>query len=655
MKVLAGLVVFMFAALSTRLWFLQVLASDEFAKLADENQVRLVPLQALRGEILDRDGNVLVGNKASTIITVDRMAMKGEEEQILYRLSALLDVPVQDLVDRLNSVKYLPYQPVPIAEDVPKETVFYLEEHRAEFPGVSYEIGAVRKYQFGPLAAHILGWTGEVSDQELSEPDFKDYRPGAIVGKSGVEATYERYLHGGLKGKREIQVNAQGRVLNENFNVEEPTPGDNVVLSVDGKIQQLAEQSLNLAIDLAHHTADRNSGQFLKAPGGAVIVMDPRNGKVLALASNPTYDPSVFLGGLSYKEALKLDLCFPKKPCPKPSHNNPLLDRATQGVYPAGSTFKPFIAAAALKEKFARTNGSYPCPPVYYAPIDPTKHPFHNWSTANFGYLSLTDSLVYSCDTVFYKFGYDFWVRYHRSGIDRNELMQRDLTSMGFARKTGIDLPGEQPGRIPGYSYVKGLYDSAPCFYGNRIKTANAKTRCDFLGWLPGDAINLSIGQGYMSVTPMQLAVAYSAIANGGTLYAPRVVDRIESSDGDLIKKFEPEFTGTLPIPRKQVLFLRNALEGVTRYGTAAPAFQGFPLGRIPVAGKTGTADIIPQQPYSWFAAMAPADHPRYVVVGLVEQGGHGSTTAAPMVRRVLEGLFGLNPPPKLQAGSVVD
>jgi penicillin-binding protein 2 len=656
MKVLAGLVVFMFAALTTRLWFLQVLATGEFAKLAEENQVRLVPLQPLRGVILDRDGNILVGNRPSTIVTVDRMAMRGQEEQILYRLSTLLNVPVTDLLDRLNSVKYLPYQPVPVAEDVPKETVFYIEEHRKEFKGVSYQVGAVRNYRYGSLASHVLGWTGEISDKQLSQPEFKlkDYRPGAIVGKSGVEAAYEQYLHGSTDGKREIQVNAQGVVLNENFNVYPPKPGDNVVLSIDGKVQQLAEQSLELGIELARRTADRSSGQYLRATGGAVIVMDPRNGKVLALATDPTFDPSIFLGGLNRREALSLDLCFGKRPCPKPSHNNPLLNRATQGLYPAGSTFKPFVAVGALKEKFARTSGRYPCPSIYYAPVDPTRHPFHNWSSLNYGNLSLSDALAYSCDTVFYKFGYDFWLRYHRSG-EKKEPFQRDLMSMGFARKTGIDLPGEQRGRIPDHAYVKRLYDSNPCFYGSLFRSASGKPRCSFLGWLPGDAINLSIGQGFMTVTPMQLAVGYSAIANGGTLYAPQVVDRIESPDGDLIRKFSPQFTGTLPIPRRQVLFLRNALKGVTRFGTARSTFEGFPLGRIPVAGKTGTADILPLQPTSWFAAIAPADHPKYVVVAMVEQGGHGSTTAAPLVRRVLEGLFGLNPPPRLQAGSAVD
>ncbi len=654
MKVLAGLVVFMFAALTTRLWFLQVLATEDFAKQADENQVRLVPLQPLRGLILDRHGNIMVGNRPSTIVTVDRVAMKGQEEQVLYRLSTLLNVPVEDLLDRLNSVKYLPYQPVPVAEDVRKEAIFYIREHRNEFPKVNYQLGAVRSYRYGSLASHVLGWTGEISEQQLAEPAFKEYRPGAVVGKSGIEAAYQQYLYGSTRGKREIQVNAQGKVLNENFNVHVPKPGDNVVLSIDGKVQLLAEQSLQLAIDLAHHTADRTSGQYLRATGGAVIVMDPRNGKIVALASNPTFDPSVFLGGLSRKEALGLDLCFAKRRCPKPSHNNPLLDRATQGLYPAGSTFKPFVAVAALKEKFAKPNGQYPCPSIYYAPVDPTRHPFHNWSSLNYGNLSLPNALAYSCDTVFYRFGYDFWLRYHRSG-EKLEPMQDDLRSIGFGRRTGIDLPGEQHGRIPDHAYVKKLYDSNPCFYGSLFKSASGKPRCSFLGWLPGDAINLSIGQGFMTVTPLQLAVAYSAIANGGTLYAPRVVDRIESPDGDLIRKLSPEFMGTLPIPRRQVLFLRNALKGVTRFGTARSTFEGFPLSRIPVAGKTGTADIIPLQPTSWFAAIAPADHPKYVVIGMVEQGGHGSTTAAPLVRRVLEGLFGLNPPPRLQSGATVD
>ena len=290
MRVLAMLVAFMFAALSARLWFLQVLASDSFAKQADQNQVRLVPLAPLRGEVLDRRGRVLIGNRSSTIITVDRQELNGQEEQVLFRLSSLLKVPVKDLVSRLDSVKYLPYQPVPVAEDVTKDVVFYIEEHRALFPGVSYQVGSVRSYPFGSLAAQVLGWTGEVSDAQLQEPQFKGYRPGSIVGKAGVEAQYQQALYG-TDGVREIQVNAQGQVLDQNFGGQAAVPGSNVVLSIDTGIQQLAEESLATGIDVAHHTIDGVSGKPLRAPGGAVIVLDPKTGSVLAMASNPTLQP----------------------------------------------------------------------------------------------------------------------------------------------------------------------------------------------------------------------------------------------------------------------------------------------------------------------------------------------------------------------------
>jgi penicillin-binding protein 2 len=367
-------------------------------------------------------------------------------------------------------------------------------------------------------------------------------------------------------------------------------------------------------------------------------VLDPRTGAVLAMASNPSYDPRIFNGGLSVKEARSLDICGD---CP-PRHNQPLLDRATQGLYPAGSTFKPFVAAAALHEGFAKLNGQYNCPSGWTAPIDPTHHVFHNWSTLDYGYMSLAQALTVSCDTVFYQLGYQFWRAYWRSPERANELMQKDLETMGFGRATGIDLPGEQHGLVPTAEYVRQVFKSNPAVYGK------------FYGWLPGDAVNLSIGQGFLQVTPLQLATAYAALANGGRLLRPHVVDRIDAPDGSVVRRIQPQEYGRLPVGRRQINYLRNALANVPRTGTAATAFAGFPLDQIPVAGKTGTADVIPQQPYSWFAAMAPADHPRYVVVCMVEQGGHGSTTAAPIVRRILEGLFGLRPAP-LRAGSVAD
>jgi penicillin-binding protein 2 len=641
MKVLVGLVVFMFAALTTRLWFLQVLASEDFTKQADQNQLRLVRTAPQRGQILDRKGRVLVANRSSTIVVVDRSNpdFQDNDDAVLFRLSKLLDLPVPDLVDRLGSRKFYPYQPVPVAEDVPKEAVFYIEEHPDDFPGVSYELGAVRDYPGGTLAAHLLGYVGEVSENELDQPEFEAYEPGDVVGKAGVEAQYERVLHG-RPGIRAIQVNAQGRVLDANFSegTSPPASGNNLVLSVDLDIQKLAEKSLVKGINLARRTVDGTSGKYLQATGGSIVVMDPKTGRVLALASNPTYDPALFTGGLTYREALSLDLCFPKRPCPEPSHNNPLLDRTVLAAYPPGSTFKPFVAAAAIRDGFANPNGYYDCPPeIRYGGID-----FHNWTTRDYGHLSLADALVHSCDTVFYGYGINWWSQYYRSGRT-DERMQRELRAMGFGKKTGIDLPSEAAGRVPTEEYKHDLFTARPDVYGT------------YYGWLPGDHINMSIGQGFMLSTPMQLAVAYSALANGGTLYAPRLGFKVQNADGKSTSVIKPEKTGRLPLSRKLVTYLRDSLRGVTTDGTASYSFLGFPLDQIPVAGKTGTADLTGKQPFSWFAAMAPAHNPKYVVVAMVEQGGHGSTTAAPMVRRVLEGLFGLETTTRLEAGLSVD
>jgi penicillin-binding protein 2 len=605
MRVLGGLVAFMFAALTIRLWYVQVLASGQFARMADDNQVRLVPVHPIRGEILDRSGRVLVGNRPSTVVVVDRRAMGGREQEVLSRLANLLEVPVADLKKRLNSVRYFPYQPVPVAEDVPKSKVFYIAEHPAEFPGVRYEISPIRYFKNGRLAAHLLGHLGEVSPEQLEQRRFRGYRAGELVGQAGVEATYERFLHGTL-GTRGIQVNAQGDVLDDNFGGRPPVPGKNVVLSIDTRIQKLAEGSLAEGIRLARRTFHPSSGRTLEATGGAVVVMDPSNGQILALASSPSYDPEIFASGLSTKEFQELS---------DPANQSPLINRATQGLYPAGSTFKPFVAAAALRDGLATMDGRYSCPGAWQVPTDAGRV-FRNWDLRDRGLISLPESLVISCDTVYYQFGYQFWLDYQRSG-KKNEVFQKYLAQMGFGNPTGIDLAGEKVGRLPNERLARTLYRRYPEVFGQ------------YYGWLPGDSVNLSIGQGFLLVTPLQLAKAYSALANGGRLMEPRIA--------------------------REISFLKSALRGVPERGTAALAFAGFPLDRIPVAGKTGTADILPKQPYSWFAAMAPADDPKYVVVAMVEQGGFGATTAAPVARRIFEGLFGLQPSERLRPGGLAD
>ncbi|MBA3727733.1 MAG: penicillin-binding protein 2 [Actinobacteria bacterium] len=634
LKVLATLFVLIFAGITTRLWFLQVLASEQFSALANQNQVRLVSIQPVRGLILDRDGNVLVGNRPSSVVTVDRLAMRESGEEVLLRLSELLDVNIDDLVERVNSPRYAPYQPVPVAEDVPEETIFYLREHERDFPGVDYELSSVRDYPEGVLAAHVLGYVGEISEEQLDALRPVGYLGDEIVGKAGVEATYERLLYG-TRGQRAIQVNAQGDILDRDFGGPKPAePGANLVLAIDTEIQKLTERSLTLGIQLGRRTIDENTEIPFKATGGAAVVMDPRNGQILAMASFPTYEPSLFLGGLTAAE---------RAPLEDEANNFPQLNRVIQGKYPAGSTFKPFVAAGALKRKMATLDGLYDCPGEFVVPKDESGTVFNNWEPVNRGFITLAHSLAISCDTVYYQFGYEYYVRYVRSG-KQSEIMQQDLGQMGFGRVSGIDLPGESAGRIPTRAYKFDLIEDNRDIYGDALSL-----------WLPGDNVNMSIGQGFSLVTPLQMAVAYSAIANGGTVYEPHVGLRLERPDGTLVRRIAPEAVGKLPITPRQVAYLRDSLRGVTEIGTADEAFLGFPLDRIPVAGKTGTAEVPPKQDYSWFAAMAPADDPRYVVVGLIEQGGHGSTTAAPLVRRILEGLFGLQPAKTLEDGGVTD
>lgn len=620
MKLLAAVVVVMFGALGTRLWFLQVLAAPSFRQAANQNQLRVVPLAPVRGEILDRSGQVLVGNRPSLAITVNRLALSpGQERPMLARLSRLLRIPVRDLRAALASKRYLPYQPVPVAEDVSKQTVFYIGEHQDQFPGVGYQLIPVRSYPRGRLAAQVLGSVGEGL-------------PGEMVGSSGVEARYNRYL-AGRPGKRFLQVNAQGQVLDADFRSIAATPGDDLVLSIDERIQQLAQQSLVDGIMTARASVDPASGNRYPATGGAVVVLDPTNGQVLALASYPSYDPSVLLN-ISEARFRKL---FTSK-----ASGYPLLDRAISGQYPPGSTFKPFITAAALHSGVTGEGTLWNCPAQWQVPGDTSHTVFHNWETVNLGPISIPEALTISCDTVFYQIGYQFWVKYVRSGYNvvtgtgGTQYLQRDLEREGFGRPTGIDVPGEQPGLIPTAAYKRRLFLSDPAVYG------------PYWQWQPGDDVNMSIGQGYVQVTPLQLATAYAAIANGGTLWRPHVAWKVETPAGRVVKVIRPHAYGHLPIDAQQAAFIRNALTGVTASpsGTAYAAFQGFPLSRIPVAGKTGTADINPYnprlEPDSWFAAIAPANHPRYVVVCLVEQAGHGGTTAAPIVRRILDGLFGL-------------
>jgi penicillin-binding protein 2 len=618
LTILAAAVAFFFAALTTRLWFLQVLAAEKYRADAQDNRVQLIPIPAPRGQILDRNGEPLVTNRPSTVLMVDRRQVRNEEA-LLFKLSDLLDVPVQELAERYHDEDYLSYQPVPLWQDVPQPVAFYIGEHRDEFPGVRYETVGIRDYAHGTLAPHLLGNLGEITRQELNDPSFADHLPGQKVGRGGLEQQYERFLRG-EDGWLKLEVDASGKVL-QVLGRQEPIPGNDLVTALDWEIQQLAEETVEEAVQDARVSVSTELG-YVKATAGSVLVLDPDTGGVLAMASYPTYDPRIYQDGLTVQENRSLRSA---------AKNYPLLNRAVAGAYPPASTFKPFIASAAIKAGFASQNGFYDCPPTFQVPGDVTTV-FHNWTTAHLGTLSLAESLVQSCDTVYYDFGFRFYLERD----DRGDLMQQHLRRWGFGRLTGIDLPGEQDGRVPDQRWKEAVHEEAPALYPEPL-------------WLPGDNINMSVGQGDMLVTPLQLANAFAAIANGGKLYRPQLGMEIRRPDGSLVRRMVPEMIGRVPAKRSTLAFLRTALTGVVSSGTgtATAAFAGFPLSEQPVAAKTGTAEVDTPNGevlHSWFAAMAPAYDPEYVAVAIVEEGGHGSEVAAPIVRRVLEGLLDLTP-----------
>ncbi len=602
LKILGAVVAFMFVALSTRLWFLQVLAGPQHDLEARDNSLRTVATDALRGDILDRDGRRLVHNRISLEVRINRDELGDQAEATLANLSEILGEPAQDLGEELETKLFYSYQPVPVAEFVPEPVYFKVREQPEKFQGVQVVEQSVRSYPHGQLAAHLLGWVGQINAQELGQKRFSGYGPSDLVGKAGVEATYERWLRG-TPGEERFLVNSDGEVLRE-FDPKPPQPGDDVVLSLDLDVQRIVEDELFAGIQRARTVFDESTGRSLVANAGSVVVLDPNTGGVVAMASWPTFRPSWFVRGLSEAQrSLLLE-----------SRAAPMLNRATQITYGPGSTFKPFVALAALKEGLATTGGYYDCPAEYVHPGDESGTVFHNWDGHSSGTLSIAQGLKISCDTQYYGWGSDF---YFLDAQTNKQELQRRVKLWGFGRESGVDLPAEATGTVPDRNYVAQNHARYPD------------------GWIPGIDILLAIGAGEMKATPLQVARAYSALATG-KLCRPHLVSRIQDGDGHVVRKVGGACT-PLPYPKAQLDYIREALRGVTTGGTASSVFEGCPLD---VAGKTGTAERPPSQDTSWFAGIVPADKPEYVVVATVEQGGFGAETAAPIVRNIMSRIY---------------
>jgi len=677
LAVLGVLIFSLMVTMVARLFFLQVVSADVYNRKSSENRIREVVTPATRGLVLDQLGRPLVSNRTSLVVTVDRTEIQAQPDHglaVITRLAAALGVTYTALSYKLELCgkdahekppicwNGSPYQPIPVAKDISQDLALAIMERRSDYPGVTAGLDVVRVYPtpFGANAAQMLGYLGPVSDTELADqkaardagklpPSESLLRRTDLVGRAGLEAQYDQVLRG-TPGVKRLAVDQTAAVVST-VSETQPVPGDYLVTNIDANLQAVVETQLHEAILRARASTMRKSTVHYIADSGAVVVIDVTNGHVLAMASYPSYDPTVWVGGISATEFAALTGA---------ASNQPLLSRATQGEFAPASTFKIVSASAALQDGYSRA-GPYNCPASYKV----GNQTFGNFESESFPPLSLIKGLAVSCDTMWYEIAYQMWIR--DGGLtaiakpkDPIETMAR---AFGYGRQTGIDLPSETRGHVGGRAFKTSLYvqlHDAWCARGQSGYPEVAKTdpvRAAYLKKLAaencvdgdlyrgGDAVNLSIGQGDTVASPLQVAQAYAALANGGTIWQPQVAKGVIGSDGRVISLFAPVKTGTLPVSASNMAFLRDAFSQVTSqpYGTGYGPFIGFPLDKIPVAAKTGTGQAgNGKQSTSWFATFAPANHPKYAVVMMVSQGGTGSGTSAPSVRKIYEALFGI-------------
>ena len=633
---LVVLVISLFILLFARLWYLQVMAGAEYADLAEGNAVRTVSLEAPRGQILDRHGETMVENRYVYVVGVQPSELGDDEDEVIADLADLLDETPEEIWERIETSRVSPLRPRPIALDVPEEVVLYIWENQStQYPGVYAELLPRRQYPHGTTAAHVLGYVGEISGEELELERFEDYRPGDLIGWGGVERTYESALRG-TEGLRRLEVNPAGDVLRQIDEVL-PTPGSDLQLTLDLGFQQASEEALAEGISVARATPDeRDLAPTLNAPGGALVVMDADSGEVRAMASYPDFDPAEFVGGVSQEYYSAIN---------DPDNEYPLLNRAIQSSFPPGSVWKIVTAATALEEGYASPNGTMPCP----ARWEWNEQVYTNWRTTDAGDISIAQSLVESCNTVYYELARQIWADEEAADGDE-EILTSTAQDWGFGGPTGIDLPSERGGIVPGREWKQAFWENARDGYCAQAASAEEGSYAEELytelcseqgaRWRGGDQVNMSTGQGDVQTTPLQVANAYAMVANGGTLYRPHVASEIQHRDGT-VDEVEPEVVSELDVAESTLEVLRSGLAGVTESGgTADSVFEDF---GPDIAGKTGTAEFgQTRQPYAWFAGYntEPHDGERYVVVAVIEEGGGGSQTAAPIVRRVFEHLL---------------
>jgi penicillin-binding protein 2 len=561
-----------FVMLLGQLWYLQVLEGSRFRDMSEKNRIRVRPVAAPRGILFDRNGLALVDNRPAFTLSLIPREME-DRNTVLARLSVMLKIPLAELTESLARVPADSLRPVRIRRDLSLEDVAKVEESKLDLPGVVVEVEPTRVYPTSTFAAHLLGYVREVSDEQMKGGR---YRRGDMIGQTGLERLLDEHLRGRDGGER-IEVDALGRPV-QLMQREEPRPGAQVVTTVDRRIQEAAERAM----------AGRP---------GAVVVMDPRSGDVLALTSGPAYGLDTFAGNLDREAWARL--------IKDPTH--PLLNRALQAQYPPGSVFKMIVVAAGLQEGTLNPMDRVYCNGTF----DYGGRTWKDWKTGGHGHMDLRGAVMQSCDVFFYQYGLKIGP----------EAIARYARAFGLGAVTGIDLPGEKLGLVP-----------SPAGRRERGRV-----------WHSGETLNVAIGQGALLVTPLQVARMTAAIANGGILWKPRLIQRVERPDGTVAYTESSKMLEHVDLSPVIWAFLRSSMSGVVNEGGTGAAAR---IPGLEVAGKTGTAQTVANsksekgQDHAWFASFAPAKDPQVVVVVMVEGGGHGGSVAAPIARQIYQAIF---------------
>jgi len=597
-KVYFVLVVTSFLVILMRIWYLQILKGEDFMGQSEQNRVRKISLADYRGEIKDRLGNIIVNVRPSFSLYVTPEDAENLSESLEF-LSGLIEINKDKL---RNDIRRVPsFKNVLIKRDISRREVAYIEENKMLLPGIRIKVEPIRNYAHKDFASHVLGYLGEVSKNELKTAKFGRYEPGDMVGKNGLERIYESELRG-KKGFKEVEVDVSGRELIALRKLS-PKTGNSLVLTLDSRVQGKLETLMDKVLG-------KNSVE------GSAVVMKVQTGEIIAMVSKPSFNPNSFATGISRKKWNSLVI----------DEKNPLQNRTIDGQYPPASTYKIVTAYAALSEKIIKPESTIFCPGHFRL----GKRNYRCWKKRGHGNMNLHDALVQSCDVYFYTLG-------HRLGINN---LAKYASKLGLGELTGIELKGEKSGLVPSEPWKKK--------FKNEV-------------WYPGETISASIGQGYNLVTPLQSARMISTIASGGLLVRPYLVKKIKDSDGNLIQEFFPEVIKNIEIDSEILKHLKEGLRGVVHeaHGTGHRAR----LKNVIVAGKTGTAQVVGMKPsdeidpeeeipysfrdHAWFVAFAPYENPEVAVSVIIEHGGHGGATAAPIAGKILKTYFSHYPPSK--------